>query len=115
MTAVKIIMSNERLYTQGFVEVNTWETLRNSAGRETAHNANQSQLHLRKPSLFELLSYNLYELLKSRSFQDLPLSVIRKAKRAVAVSESVRIATFHELEKTRTRSGSNNRASISIN
>lgn len=79
--AIKVIKSEQKLLTQGLVEAQALETLLRADPLDS-HNVVRikGNAHFRGHFclVFELLCYNLYELLKSRNYEGLPLPLIRK-------------------------------------
>lgn len=79
--AVKIIKNDTKLLTQGLVEAQALEKLLHADPLDSHYVVRiKGNAHFRGHFclVFELLCYSLYELLKSRNYEGLPLPLVRK-------------------------------------
>ena len=79
--AIKIIKNNEKLTAQGLVEAQALETMLRVDALDSNHIVRlKGNAHFRGHLclVFELLCYSLYELLRSRNYEGLPIPLVRR-------------------------------------
>lgn len=89
LQAVKIIRNKKRFHHQALVEVKVLETLRHrdtDDGRNVVHMEEFFYFRSHLCIAFELMSINLYELIKQNNFQGLSLGLIRRFAVQILVS-----------------------------
>lgn len=89
LQAVKIIRNKKRFHHQALVEVKVLETLRQKDTDESRNVVRMEEYFYFRSHLciaFELMSINLYELIKQNNFQGLSLGLIRRFAVQILVS-----------------------------